>query len=335
LRNVGARRHHWVPRFLLKRFADDRNTLQVVTHDSPSRTFRASVDNLAVENGFYYLHMDTGESRDDLERHLSEMEGQAASAIRILESDHGEFGPSERRSLLFFVAWQLARGPRVRAATRRAAFQRAGVDADDFRAAVERWVESWLHHLDEKPSRNLIRHLANDLVEQTMQGVELDNNSYLYAAFQVLDDVLAHPQAGRTRRVPLLDLEVGHYSSPASRVLCSDEPVVPLVHRGRRRRTGPLGTSLLIMPVSPRTVLLFGPDLKDRLRYSVPVGHQAVITPRINSLIADTSDRYIFHNPQDVPVYAMDEGAALHRHRLLGWFDGVELLGPVRGHAPT
>ena len=76
------RRHHVVPRFYLRRFAD--NAGQLMRVELPGRRRHLlSVNNAAVVNDFYLMEGD-GTSPDAFEDALSTLEGRAATAFETL-----------------------------------------------------------------------------------------------------------------------------------------------------------------------------------------------------------------------------------------------------------
>jgi hypothetical protein len=100
-----SRRHHTVPLFYLRGFADADTLLTV---QLPDRRFKQSVRNVSVANDFYALagHED---GDDVLERAMSEVEGNAAAVIRKIEGGVWPLEQEDRETLAFFIALQSTR----------------------------------------------------------------------------------------------------------------------------------------------------------------------------------------------------------------------------------
>ena len=103
-----AIRHHIVPRFFLRRFADDQRML-LVRNLKEGREFEASPKRVAYELDYYTVDTAAGPS-DAIEQALSKGESLAAQALR--EIDAGAFPPSEqaRGAISSFMAMQFVRG---------------------------------------------------------------------------------------------------------------------------------------------------------------------------------------------------------------------------------
>lgn len=101
-----SRRHHTVPKFYLRGFAD-RDTLLTVPLPG-ERRYRQSVNSAAVETDFYALpgHED---GDDVLERALADVEAPAAAIISRIESGTWPISPEERQACGFFIALQSTR----------------------------------------------------------------------------------------------------------------------------------------------------------------------------------------------------------------------------------
>ncbi|MFS0700029.1 DUF4238 domain-containing protein [Cellulomonas sp. 179-A 4D5 NHS] len=103
-----ARRHHTVPRFFLRGFADGE---RITTVRLPgSRRFTQSVRHASVVTDFYSVegHPD---GEDVVEKALGEIEGAAAEAIRQAASGSWPLGQEDRTWLGFYLAVQMVRTP--------------------------------------------------------------------------------------------------------------------------------------------------------------------------------------------------------------------------------
>lgn len=114
-----AVRHHVVPRFYLRRFADARDLIAVFDAEE-DRDENISPRQASVISDFYTIDVGAGPS-DEIERRLSEIESRAAEALRRI--DAGTFPPTtqDRGAIASFMALQHVRGPQFRATQDRTA----------------------------------------------------------------------------------------------------------------------------------------------------------------------------------------------------------------------
>lgn len=74
------KKHHYVPQFLLRQFAEDGREHVYVLDKKTGRTFRANIGDVAAQNRFYEFTI--GEVTASLEQGLAEFESRAAEALR-------------------------------------------------------------------------------------------------------------------------------------------------------------------------------------------------------------------------------------------------------------
>ncbi|MFF4030937.1 DUF4238 domain-containing protein [Streptomyces sviceus] len=111
---VGAR-HHTVPAFYLRRFANSQNQLCVRDRRSPTPGLRKETD-LAIRD-FYTFQNIHGLPDGRMEQVLQKIEGSAASALRRVTSAvtwGRPITPEDKVDLCIFTAFQLVRGLRKR-----------------------------------------------------------------------------------------------------------------------------------------------------------------------------------------------------------------------------
>lgn len=107
-----SRRHHYVPRFYLSRFADQKGRLSAYDRTT-GKAISARPDQLAVERDFYRLPDASGLPHYFLEEVLSLQEGLAAMAIDRV-SRAGVVNDEDRLALATHLAMQTLRTPRTR-----------------------------------------------------------------------------------------------------------------------------------------------------------------------------------------------------------------------------
>lgn len=106
------RRHHYVPQFLLRRFANSRNLIATISVDDPSRPRITSVGNTAAITDFYSTISDEVGANVSVERLLAEVDGNASAVIEKLTSNAPlPVTDRERDALTLFLAFQKVRGP--------------------------------------------------------------------------------------------------------------------------------------------------------------------------------------------------------------------------------
>src|SRR5437879_496121 len=84
---AGSKKHHYVPQFLLARFADSRGRLDVHRLDA-TQTYSSSTRDLGHRNDLHtYFWPHRSKDSTSLERSMSELEREANTVIRTI---HGE-----------------------------------------------------------------------------------------------------------------------------------------------------------------------------------------------------------------------------------------------------
>jgi Protein of unknown function (DUF4238) len=112
---VGAK-HHTVPAFYLRRFADSTGRLLVRDRPTGRSLPPITVSKLAIKD-FYTTVNDDGTLDGRMEELLGKVEGEAAQLLKLLLSPYrrpGQLTAAERTTLCQFIAFQMVRGPRKR-----------------------------------------------------------------------------------------------------------------------------------------------------------------------------------------------------------------------------
>jgi hypothetical protein len=112
--NTEPKRHHFVPRFYLRHFSDRKKRVRMYARGAKKKRIVTSVNNAAVESGFYTIVEEMGDQSQRVEHLLSMIEGLAKAAIgRMLK---GRFPPDieDRSNLSLFLALQTLRTPEHR-----------------------------------------------------------------------------------------------------------------------------------------------------------------------------------------------------------------------------
>jgi hypothetical protein len=107
--NDKPRRHHQVPQFYLRGFADADDRVKVIRFGDPPTTYVTNVKNVAVESNFYTVDW-LDPAREDLaEQLISGAEKAAAGALHLLLQGH-EPTLEQRGEIATWVALQYGRG---------------------------------------------------------------------------------------------------------------------------------------------------------------------------------------------------------------------------------
>ena len=111
------RRHHLLPRFYLRLFADERERMTVVPRagaNGPQTTYTATVENVLVERDYYAIRDEEGERSQVVEEALGRLEGAAATAVRALLDEGLVLSDELRAAWSEFMAVQVTRGRQFR-----------------------------------------------------------------------------------------------------------------------------------------------------------------------------------------------------------------------------
>jgi Protein of unknown function (DUF4238) len=110
----GPKRHHYVPRFLLRRFAEDVDAKKPTVFRLSTKTGanrRSSVENEAVIGHYYRLADEIPLPPGLPEKTLGDIEGPAEEAIRNLDEHTGQLMVEQRHALAIFMVLQRKRTP--------------------------------------------------------------------------------------------------------------------------------------------------------------------------------------------------------------------------------
>src|SRR5581483_11289129 len=108
-----AERHHYVPEFHLRQFANAKKQLRmyVVGRREPIRT---SVKNAAVESGFYTIRPADSSDPQQVEQWLSRVESAARGALQRVLSGHFPPSVEDRSAIALLLGLQMLRTPESR-----------------------------------------------------------------------------------------------------------------------------------------------------------------------------------------------------------------------------
>lgn len=265
---VGAR-HHVVPRFYLQRFALND---QVAVRDTQDEQWRiSSTRDLAIRNFYTFHHVD-GYLDDSFEHMLSQIEG---AAHRLLNerlnafAKQRHFTPEEREVIDCFVAFQMVRGPEQRRIVE--------LTAD----AYGKLLSEGRVPRDELEETEFVPHQNEHLRTLGIRSSRLK------------EELARRPTSIVTTAKPGF-------------ITC-DEPVL-LVGKGmvggrRGRLVGVRGLANapgVILPLDPRTLLMYGPPGSDFLPHERVEGHETdELVEDVEQIVAHKAYRWIIAHPSN------------------------------------
>lgn len=280
----------------LRRFADARQQLTMVSRDSLDVRVPVTVNNACNESGFYEVPAkDLVEAPDDydpeiFEHKLADVEGAANTAIQAMLG--GEFPPSDsdRTHLSLFLALQFTRGWTFRK------------DFDDMVAlssplwlrsvATPDRVETWLRKAGKPSDAKAVRDfIARATGPQAPRLVPRQGNYIQHMFEQALDPLLPSIYIRKWR---LLD-----FGEPS--LLTSDEPIAFVRPPGGG--IGPVLADALWFPLDRTHALAMTRTGSEQV-----VKSGSTRARMINAIVATQAHRWILHHPDDSPLDGLDLG---------------------------
>ena len=309
-------RHHLVPQMYLRRFADAKEQLLLVSRRNPSDLHRSSVKRACREVGYYEIPTDDLEesARADhdtevVEQLLSKIEGTAN--LRLDELVEGVCPPTleVRFRLSLFFALQMARGR---------AFRRT---LDEVATTL---APAWLDM--EFSEENIRRRRAQQDQEVTQEFID-EVRAFItgpngpkpgFRQGHYVQQALAHAlrlQEYLFKR----KWRVLHFDTPA--LIASDEPVAVFTGSGGVP-AGPANARAIWVPLDRQHALAM------TLKGTEGFVHSGVTRARqINQLVADQAEQWIICHPEDASLIPLTIGPRLEwRDEIVGsYVDGEEL----------
>lgn len=211
---TSAKRHHYVPRNYLERFADGD---QVFVRRRDGTTFIANCTNVAVESGFYDIELADGGKAKHVEEILADVEGATANVFRCIDNTMAAPPPGteDRETLAVYLALQMTRTPEHR---ERTLFPERLATYLDGRELTRELVADYLknHHLGFAPSDNEVGAAFE------FASVALQDGSVLTPEFSM--QVMLRSVAELAPRLAELEWCVEH--DRKKRFITSDTPLV-------------------------------------------------------------------------------------------------------------
>ncbi|WP_157951488.1 DUF4238 domain-containing protein [Rhodococcus opacus] len=300
-------KHHLVPQFYLRNFANRRNQVVLVDRDDPSRAFRRSVRNACAEVGFYRIEVDDLDREEDRATHdpelvenlLNGFETSAAPAIYKLVNGYRDFcSQHDWYHLINYIALQTVRGVRWREDVNASASHELRMHLAESLSNDE--IRGWLVE-EGRPARNKdIAGFRRDLLSERGPRVEAPQAVLIQEGLRMALSDIAERLADRMhwefiepKRVPMLT---------------ADEPVCWWAPGD-----GPVGfgnAKVVWLPLSRGLIL----QLRDADETNETLGlptQQSDDGPDelasiVNREVAAQAERWILHHPDDEPLHQVD-----------------------------
>ncbi|MXZ47298.1 MAG: DUF4238 domain-containing protein [Chloroflexi bacterium] len=284
-------RHHTVPQFYLRRFADYDERLRALNVDSGDILERQHIKNVAFENDFHTLTKPR-ELAVDLESAFAQVEGVLAEGLRSIDE---KFPPTQeaREAVSVFVAFQFVRSSRWR--------QVAQDAMSDLMTRSTRFIASYtLKNLEPDAATSFVQEQLGDdtatqdealqLLESLSDpqfAIEVDHSQHLQQMVEVLTDRKYVDLVARRSWAMC-------YTDARHEFLISDHPIglrgspFPSGHAG-------LGNALeLSLPLDRRRLLLMTLDPGDEGKRREVSALDAL---NLNSLVRDSALRFVYGHP--------------------------------------
>lgn len=260
---VGAK-HHIVPRFLLRRWANKAEQLQVFSRDNGQYSQRA-VSDVAVRDFYTFIDLN-GHSNSTLEELLSRIEEDAAAVIATLTSGYFRAGapltPDKRDALDIFVAFQFVRGPRSRRELELLAdyYAKSSIEHDVPAAELAKLEVSPHQNEHIRGIGERALNISAALHTRPLSIVRLDRPLLWLSDEPVIvehDETNNHHHPDCT----ITDKEIRRRQKAARR---NGDDYSVVRHVRTDRQQGVLDASAIAMPLTPNTALVYGPSKTHR-----------------------------------------------------------------------
>lgn len=308
------RRHHTIPAFYLRRFANPKSQA-VAYRRSTAKKITTSVSNLAVETDFYAVIDESGEVSMGVEELLSLVESHAHRVM--VGIDQGNFPPNgeDRSWLALFLALLMCRTQE---------FRRTGEIVADFIAKLQ------LQGLSRENIRSqLLEKDGREPPEAEVDRIaELIDNPDGYEIKPHTNDSVGLMLELAKELGPRIEAMSWHLIKGTKRLfLTSDRPIILWRTPSELDKWSGIGLATadeVYVPLDPRTLLLLMPDSRG-LPDVLPATR--VMAKDVNQLIVHSSFEWIFHHPKHDPLHRL----TIPKERPLSYINGTPLYRDGRG----
>lgn len=253
-------KHHIIPKFVLRRWADTAGRVQVFSRADAKYSVRAIAD-VAVKDFYTFIALD-GSSNSTYEEFLSKVEADAAATITWLLSAlrraSAELAIEQRCSLDLFVGFQLVRGPRSRREIEQLAdFYGKSISEGQVPDHVLSELKFVPHQNDHiQTMRERAQTVADCLHLRPARLIRLDQ-----PLLWISDEpVVVERNDTNDEHHPDCFLTEKQIRQRAKRAkIAGDNEYSRILHLRPTRRMGVLDADTILIPLAPNTALAFGP----------------------------------------------------------------------------
>jgi hypothetical protein len=328
---VGTK-HHTVPAFYLRRFADNNGRLLV--RDRPTgRLFPPrTVSKLAVTD-FYTVLTKDGTFDGRMEQLLGRVEGEAAQLLKLMLSPFRKPGPLseiEQLTLCQFLAFQMVRGPRKRREMELQADYAVKLQAGD------RLTERDLREITAVPHPNehiqlmgpLSFQICRYLLPRPVQVVRIDTPLFVTCDEPVLVDNDDHVE-----HTPDCSITRGELRRRIRRATAAGTTYQQHIHIWPTRPAGVQVADAIVMPLTSKALLVLGP-IGERLRPEVFLSSDDAreLAENVNGALVDQAYEWVAARP-DHPSFR--DWTFPPPGPLIGVCDGGSVMSQQLKHAPS
>lgn len=283
-------RHHLVPQFLLRNFADERDQLRARARDDLSSAHLTTVKNACNEIGFYRIEADDleawardGHDPELVEKILCSLESEAADVIGRLTECQIPRTEKDLLHLALFAAVQSTRGWRFRDEVNQTATLQMRAEAQAQPEELARKARAFLRRRGEPA--------GPDDIAAFVESAYGERGPRLVAP----DPVLVQASLGLALQLTplLMARSLGLYVFDEPSLVISDAPVVSWAP-GQGRAVGIGNAHLVFMPLSRTVALAYGQKAQAPIRTGTRIRAR-----QINGLITDDATRWVYEHPDD------------------------------------
>lgn len=289
-------RHHLVPQFLLRRFADAEKKLIMVKRQDLSCAIPTTVNNACNEAGFYRIEREEVEigfqgdhDPESLEKILSVFESRADRSIRRLLQSQPPWTIDDRYNLANFTALQYVRGPHFRDQLNELGTLAARREMLSYPSVLENSAKGFLRERGKKPTSEAITEFIDRAFGPHGPRLELAKPHAIQASFRFALDI--------SRMLYARPIRLLHFKADTP-LLTSDNPVVTWTPERVSERVVALNDAVTItLPLGPDLAMSFATRGEDCVSEA-----GATRARQINTAVADIASRWIYHHPEMSPL---------------------------------
>lgn len=302
-----ARRHHFVPAFLLAAWADPRGERKGRLHQLDVRTGRpqrTSPDSACFKRDLYAQGKD-GERSNVLESFFAVVEGHAAPALERLAKDPISCSPEDRQTLSFFLALQGARTPPGMTQAFKNAQLLKLLELNLEMSQSDRFAERYRERVDDAADDKTIEARRRMMLQQLAAGHVSLADPTAAAAQVLVDSIIPTAELVAELRWTVLSSEESQFVT-SDRALAMADPTPKTPWSGHAWCSSP--TAQTTVPLGPHHCLLLEPGVRG---VGTALADTALVM-RVNLRTYGWAERFIYATSQDV-VSLVRRQAKAHR----------------------